>query len=99
MEHKAEDHPHPGSVLLKELEEIGLSQGTLARYIGAKADDITTLCAGTAPMTPVLAWKISRALGGSPRKWLELQLNYDLVRVNASEYENIAELGGGADDD
>lgn len=88
-----QEHPHPGKVLLTELEEIGLSQTTFAKYIDVSSDLVGRVCSGNAPITAALACKISRALGGSPRKWLELQMNHDLVRVEKSEYEFIRTLG------
>ena len=88
------DYPHPGKVLLSELEEIGLSQGTLAKYISVSPDLIEGVVAGKKSMTALLACKLSAALGGGPRKWMELQVNHDLTRVPASEYETIRQLGG-----
>jgi len=87
------DFPHPGKALLAELEDIGLSMGTLAKYIGASPELIAEVISGQASMSPALACKISAALGGAPRKWLEMQMNHDLARVDKSEYENIVLLG------
>lgn len=92
------DYPHPGEVLLKELEEIGFSQRGFARYIDVPPEDIEALCSKRASMTALLAIKISRALGGGPRKWVELQMSYDLVRVDSSLYEHIRPLGEGDGD-
>ncbi len=92
-EYKEEDFPHPGEVLRKELEEIGLSHAGLARYIGSDAETITQLCQCQIEMTPVIACKIARALGTSPRQWLELQINYNLARVDKNQYESIKPLG------
>ena len=88
------DFPHPGKVLSAELEEIGLSVGTLAKYISAPVDLVSGVLGEKLAMTPILACKISAALGGGPRKWLELQMNHDLARVEKSEYSSIARLGG-----
>ena len=92
------DHPHPGEVLLAELEEIGFSQAGFARYIEVASDALEAVCSKRQPMTALLALKIARALGGSPRRWLELQMNHDLVRVSAEQYENIRPLGEGEGD-
>ncbi len=92
-EYNPEEFPHPGEVLAKELEEIGLSQPGFARYLGVPAAEIEGVCAQSRAMDARLACKISRALGSSPRRWMELQINHDLVRVDKSEYESIRELG------
>lgn len=88
-----DDYPHPGAALLTELEEIGLSQRTFAKYIGVSEDVIQGLCSCQIAMTPVLACKIGCALGSRPREWMELQINYDLVRVDEAEYKSIKPLG------
>ena len=93
------DYPHPGKALAAELEDIGLSQGTFAKYIGVSADLIAKVCTCSEPITPLLACKISRALGGPSKKWLEMQVNHDLVSVDKSLYENIRRLGGEVDDE
>lgn len=93
MQYNPEDYPHPGEVLLLELEEIGLSQKAFAHFIQEDADLISDICSQKTAMTAVVALKTARALGSSPRKWLELQMNYDLVNTDKSLYENIRQLG------
>ena len=87
------EHPHPGEALLAELEEIGFSQRGFARYIDVPPEDIEALCSKSSPMTALLALKVSRALGGSPRRWLELQMNFDLLRIDPSNYDAIRPRG------
>jgi len=87
------DYPHPGQELLTELESIGLSMRAFAHYIGEKAEVVSELCAGNIPMTALLACKVSRALGGGPMKWMQMQVNYDLVRVDTVLYDSIKTLG------
>ena len=93
MQYDPKDYPHPGAALMEELKEIGLSQRAFAHFLGVKDDEIYDLCRGASDMTASLALKISRALGGSPRKWLEMQMNYSLVNVPKEEYEGIRQLG------
>lgn len=92
-EFNPEDHPHPGEMLLAELEELGLSQRALAHYIGVRPEMLSEICSKKTGMNATIACKLSRALGGSPRKWLEAQMNYDLLQVEKSEYESIKTLG------
>jgi addiction module HigA family antidote len=93
------DFPHPGKALLAELEDIGLSMGNLARFISADPALVSAVISGEAAMTPTLACKLSAALGGGPRKWLEMQMNHDLARVDEAEYKGIRRLGGNRDED
>ncbi len=88
-----DDYPHPGEVLLTELEEIGISQRAFAHFISYNKDDLVSVCAGSLNVSPTLACKLGRALGTPPRKWLELQMHHDLARVDTREYEDIRQLG------
>ena len=92
-DYNPEEFPHPGEVLSKELEEIGLSVAGFARYLGVSSTELEAVCAQSRNMDARLACKIARALGSSPRRWMELQISHDLVRVDKSEYETIRELG------
>ena len=92
-QYNPDDYPHPGSVLLTELEDIGFSQNGFARYIGVEPSVIEGLCSEQAELTAILALRIARALGTSPRKWLELQMNYSLVHTPKEEYDHIKPLG------
>lgn len=92
-EYNKDDYPHPGSVLLTELEKIGLSQRAFAHFIGVKTEEVTDLCSCKVEMTARMALKISRALGTPPRQWMELQTNHSLVNVDKREYEDIRQLG------
>ncbi len=92
-EYNPEDYPHPGKALLTELEDLGFSQAGFARYVGVSTEDIVELCSQSCSLSATLACKISRALGTTPRQWLELQLNYDLARVPKDDYEQIKPLG------
>ncbi len=66
---------HPGLVLQDELEELGISQSTLAAHIGVLPKTINEICSGKRPISALMAWKLSRSLGASPQFWLNLQNN------------------------
>jgi addiction module HigA family antidote len=93
MQYDPDNYPHPGEALLIELEDIGLSQRAFAHYLGVKQEAIENVIRGVEPMSAVLACKISRALGGGPKKWIDMQVNHDLARVDIREYEDIVQLG------
>lgn len=83
---------HPGKVLLDELEELGLSQSTLARHIGVLPKTINELCRGKRGISADMAMKLSRALGASPQFWLNLQNNWELSLLNIRGYKKIDTL-------
>ncbi len=80
---------HPGEVLMDELEEIGLNQSALARHIGVLPKTINEICRGKRGISAEMSVKLSKALGGSPQFWLNLQNNWELSRLNYSNLKNI----------
>ena len=80
---------HPGEVLQDELEEIGLTQSGLAKHIGVLPKTVNEICRGKRGISAEMAMKLSRALGGSPQFWLNLQNNWELSQLNESGFENI----------
>ena len=80
---------HPGEVLKDELEEIGLTQSGLAKHIGVLPKTINEICRGKRGISAKMAMKLSRALGGSPQFWLNLQNNWELSQLNETGFENI----------
>lgn len=75
---------HPGEFLREILEERGISQAHFARVIGVAPMRISHVVKGTRPVPAELALLFGRALGQSPRYWLNLQAAYDLKRAEKS---------------
>ena len=80
---------HPGEVLLDELEEIGLTQTALAKHIGVLPKAINKICRGKSGIGVEMAVKLSKALGGSPQFWLNLQNNWELSLLDEADFESI----------
>ena len=80
---------HPGEVLQDELEEIGLTQTALAKHIGVLPKTVNEICRGKWGMSAEMAMKLSKALGGSPQFWLNLQNNWELSQLNEGDFESI----------
>ena len=80
---------HPGEVLKDELEELDISQTALAQHIGVLPKTINEICRGKRGISASMAMKLSRALGASPQFWLNLQNNWDLSQLDASDYKDI----------
>jgi antitoxin HigA-1 len=85
-------HVHPGMVLQDELEEIGISQSTLAQHIGVLPKTINEICRGKRGISAEMAWKLSRALGASPNFWLNLQNNWELSEVSRDRFEKVKKI-------
>lgn len=80
---------HPGEVLLDELEELGLTQSALARHIGVLPKTINEICRGKRGISAEMAMKLSKALGGSPQFWLNLQNSWEISQLDKTAYEDI----------
>jgi addiction module HigA family antidote len=80
---------HPGEVLRDELEEIGLTQTALAKHIGVLPKTVNEICRGKRGISAEMALKLSKALGGSPQFWLNLQNNWELSQLDESVFERI----------
>ncbi len=91
--------PHPGAILREDvLPELGLPRATIARYLGLSPEKLDALLDERDPVTPGLALRLSRLVGGSPEIWLDLQRDYDLRTLEpqiAEELEAIPHLHPG----
>ena len=80
---------HPGEVLKDELDEVSLTQSALAKHIGVLPKTINEICRGKRGISPKMAMKLSKALGGTPRFWLNLQNNWEISQIDESIYQDI----------
>jgi addiction module HigA family antidote len=83
---------HPGEVLKDELEEIGFTQSALAKHIGVLPKTINEICRGKRGISAEMALKLSKALGGSPQFWLNLQNNWEISQIDDSAFEDIRQV-------
>lgn len=80
---------HAGEVLQDELEEMGISQLALAKHIGVLPKTINEICRGKRGISTEMGMKLSKALGGSPQFWLNLQTNWEISQVKESAFDKI----------
>jgi addiction module HigA family antidote len=70
---------HPGEVLREEfLVPLKLSAGALARKMDVPCTRVERIAVGTTGITADTALRLSKALGTTPQRWLNLQNDYDL---------------------
>lgn len=86
---------HPGEILKHEfLDEMGLSEGRLARHIHVPRTRIERLVKEQTSMTIDTARRLSKAFGTSVEFWLNLQMQYDLIKsaaeVDVSDIEPLS---------
>ena len=83
---------HPGLILQDELEEIEISQSTLAKHIGVLPKTINEICNGKRGISASMAWKLSKAIGASPQFWLNLQNNWELSQIDRAAFDTLTKL-------
>jgi addiction module HigA family antidote len=69
---------HPGEVLAKQLEDVGVSPTELARQLGVPANRITQIINGKRGITGDSALRLAHWFGNQPEFWMSLQARYDL---------------------
>ncbi|MDM8551446.1 HigA family addiction module antitoxin [Desulfobacterales bacterium HSG2] len=83
---------HPGEVLRDELEEIEVSRSALAKHIGVLPEIVDEICRCARGIDTEMAIRLSRALGGSPQFWLNLQSNWELSQLTDDNFDNITRI-------
>jgi len=89
MKKQHEPPIHPGEVLRDELENLNLTQSALAHHIGVLPKTINEICRGKRGISAEMSIKLARALGASPKFWLNLQNNWELSQFEEEDYEDI----------
>jgi addiction module HigA family antidote len=74
------------------LEDMGLSQTQFAKAVHVSSMRISHLINGTRPVTAELALRIGKALGQSPRYWLNLQADYDIKQAQQEAGKDLEEV-------
>src|SRR5580693_1619829 len=73
---------HPGLHVRHDcLEPLGLSVTAGAKALGVTRQALNNLVNGKSGVSPEMAIRLSKAFGGSPIVWLNMQMNYDLAQI------------------
>ena len=78
--------PHPGKhVRVECLEPFGLSVTDAAKILGVTRPTLSNLVNEKAGLSPEMAFRLTKAFGGTPESWLRLQTAWDLAQVRKRE--------------
>lgn len=81
---------HPGEILLEEfMKPHGLSQSRLARDLDIPQSRLSNIIRGKRGMTADTALRLAEYFGTTPRFWLNLQAEYDLRRLEQTDWPAI----------
>ena len=73
--------PHPGLGIRDEIDELGLSVADAAKGLGITRQQLYRVIKGQSGITPEMAMRLQKAIGGTAEMWLRLQMNYDLAEI------------------
>ena len=81
---------HPGEILSKELDELGLSANVLAKALAVPTNRIAAILKGQRGITTDTALRLSRYLGTTARLCKSLQKTFELRVAEIESGEDIA---------
>jgi antitoxin HigA-1 len=73
--------PHPGELLKDNVDKLGLSVAEAAKGLGVPRQQLYNVINGKSAITPEMAVRLEKALGGAADLWLRMRVNYDLAQV------------------
>lgn len=88
---------HPGEILARHLQELGLTASDLARDIDVPVNRVTAIINGQRGVTADTALRLGHWFGVEPEDWLELQTQYELSLARRAAGARIKSLPSLAD--
>jgi antitoxin HigA-1 len=73
--------PHPGGGLKDDLDALGLSIAEAANGLGVTRQQLYRVINGQCAISPEMAVRLEKAIGGTANGWLRVQINYDLAHA------------------
>lgn len=84
---------HPGEVLREDvLPALGRSKTEVARLLNVSRQTLYDILNGEKPVTPRIALRLSRLVGGAPEMWVRLQAAYDLAVIEPAMADELAAI-------
>ena len=72
---------HPGQLVRDDIEQLGLSVADAAKGLGVTRQQLYRVINGESAISPEMALRLEKAIGGTADLWMQMQVNYDLARV------------------
>lgn len=73
---------HPGALLREDvMPELGVTQAAFASYLGVSRLTVSEILNEKRGVSPEMAMRLSKVIGGSPEMWLRMQEALDLWEV------------------
>jgi len=72
---------HPGILLKDDLDELGFTVAEAAKGLGVTRQQLYNVINGNSGITPEMAMRLEKAIGGRADHWLRMQAAYDLAQL------------------
>lgn len=69
---------HPGAIVKRALEELGMTANALAVAIGMNRQTVLNLVAEEAAVSPAMALRLGKFFGNGAEVWMRMQADVDL---------------------
>jgi antitoxin HigA-1 len=76
---------HPGELVRDNLDELGVSISDAAKGLGVTRQQLHKIIAGRSAISPEMAVRLEKAIGGTADGWMRMQINFDLAQVRERE--------------
>jgi addiction module HigA family antidote len=73
--------PHPGRGLKDDLDALGLTVAEAADALGVTRRQLYNVISGRSGITPEMALRLEKGVGGTADAWLGMQAAYDLAQL------------------
>jgi antitoxin HigA-1 len=77
--------PHPGAGLKDDIDALGLSVASAAQGLGVTRQQLHRVIRGESAISPDMAIRLERGIGGTAEGWLKMQAAHDLARARGRE--------------
>lgn len=68
---------HPGAVLADIMDDLPQGKAEIAGLLGVSRQYLHAVLAGRKPLSPAMAVRVAKAMGGSAAMWLRMQAAHD----------------------
>jgi addiction module HigA family antidote len=79
--------PHPGRGLKDDIDALGLTVAEAAEALGVTRQQLYNVISGRSGITPEMALRLEKGVGGTADSWLGMQAAFDLAQLRMSAAE------------
>lgn len=75
---------HPGAVVAKKVAELNITMHRLALAMEVSPSTVQRLVKGEISLSPEMAYRLSKVIGGTPQSWLAKQAEFDIEMMKST---------------